>query len=84
MVAEVGYGDNGAFDDTERCEYMLRSLDCIAAAQDNGMRIDGVSIWTGIDNYEWLAGRSVPFGLFDNDRRPRRSARLIRSLTRGR
>ncbi|GAA3439230.1 family 1 glycosylhydrolase [Kutzneria kofuensis] len=84
VVAEVGYGDTGGLDDTARCEYLHRAFEHIAAAQDDGMRIEGVSIWTGIDNYEWLAGRSVSFGLFDADRRPRRSASLIRSLTGGR
>jgi beta-glucosidase len=84
VVAEVGYGDTGGLDDTARCEYLLRAFELIAAAQDKGMRVEGVSIWTGIDNYEWLAGRSVSFGLFDADRRPRRSAELVRSLIRGR
>ncbi|MFC0542559.1 family 1 glycosylhydrolase [Kutzneria chonburiensis] len=83
VVAEIGYGDTGGLDDTARCEYLLRAFEHISAAQANGMRIEGVSIWTGIDNYEWLAGHTVSFGLFDADRRPRRSAELIRSLTRG-
>ena len=83
VVAEIGYGDTGGLDDTGRCEYLLRAFEHLAAAQANGMRIEGVSIWAGIDNSEWLAGHSVSFGLFDADRRPRRSAELIRTLTRG-
>jgi beta-glucosidase len=39
-----------------------------------------VFFWTGIDNYEWIAGNSVPFGLFDRERRPRGSAELVRRM----
>jgi beta-glucosidase len=80
-VAELGYG--GA-DDQARCTYLHQALEHIAAAQDAGMRIEGVTLWTGIDNYEWLAGFEVMFGLFDIDRVPRQSAALIRAVTHGR
>jgi beta-glucosidase len=81
VVAELGYG--GA-DDQARCTYLHQALEHIAAAQDAGMRIEGVTLWTGIDNYEWLAGFEVMFGLFDIDRVPRQSAALIRAVTHGR
>ena len=84
VVAEIGYGGAGELDDQERCDYLLRTLRHIAAAQDQGMRIEGVSLWTAIDNYEWLSGFEVPFGLFTRDREPRRSAEFIRSVIRGR
>lgn len=81
VVAELGYG--GA-DDHARCAYLRQTLEHIAAAQDTGMRIEGVTLWTGIDNYEWLAGFDVPFGLLDADRAPRHSAQFIRAVTTGR
>lgn len=65
VVAELGYGGT---DDHARCTYLQHALHHIAAAQDQGARIAGVTLWTGIDNYEWLAGFEVPFGLFDADR----------------
>ncbi|MGH3547129.1 MAG: family 1 glycosylhydrolase [Pseudonocardiaceae bacterium] len=77
VVAELGYGDA---DDHARCAYLRQTLEHIAAAQDTGMRIEGVTLWTGIDNYEWLAGFDVPFGLFDVDRTPRHSARFIQTV----
>ena len=36
----------------------------------------GFFFWTGVDNYEWLHGYDVAFGLFDRDRTPRPSAAL--------
>lgn len=80
VVAELGYGGH---DDQARCTYLHQAFQHIAAAQDEGVRIKGVMLWTGIDNYEWLAGFDVPFGLFDADRSPRRSAHLIRAVTGG-
>ncbi|MEC3980923.1 family 1 glycosylhydrolase [Amycolatopsis sp. H20-H5] len=75
VIAELGYGGT---DDQARETYLRRALTHVAAAQDAGMRIEGVTLWTGIDNYEWLAGFDVPFGLFTADRVPRRSAGVLR------
>lgn len=80
VVAELGYGGT---DDHARCTYLHQALTHLCAAQDQGMRIEGVTLWTGIDNYEWLAGFTVPFGLFDLDRSPRPSAQFVRTLTHG-
>ncbi len=77
MVAELGYG--GA-DDQARFAYPRQALEYLAAAQDAGMRIEGVTRWTGIDNYEWLAGAGVPFGLADVNRAPRHSARFVHAV----
>ncbi|GIJ80409.1 beta-glucosidase [Micromonospora phaseoli] len=74
VVAELGYGG----DDEGRTDYLSRSLRHIDDARNSGVDVDGVFFWTGIDNYEWLAGDGVPFGLFDRERRPRRSAELVR------
>ena len=38
--------------------------------------------WTAVDNYEWLHGYDVPFGLFDRDRNARESAGLLASEAR--
>jgi beta-glucosidase len=78
VVAELGYGGS---DDQARCAYLHQAFQHVAAAQDEGAGVEGVMLWTGIDNYEWLAGFDVPFGLFNVDRSPRRSARLIRAVT---
>lgn len=84
VVAELGFGSGRELNDTDRRTYLREALTHVAAAQDAGMRIDGVSLWTAVDNYEWLAGYDVSFGLFDLERRPRASAHFIRQAIRGR
>lgn len=84
VVTELGYGGGPELDDTGRCDYLRQALAHIAAAQDTGMRIEGVSLWTAVDNYEWLAGNEVSFGVFNQAREPRSSAELIRRAIRGR
>jgi beta-glucosidase len=81
VVAELGYGGT---DDHARCTYLRHALQHIRAAQDEGARIEGVTLWTGIDNYEWLAGFDVPFGLYDQDRSPRPSVQFTQALTAAR
>jgi beta-glucosidase len=83
VVAELGYGDRGERDDRERCEYLRQVLGHVAAAQDAGMLIEGVSLWTGMDNYEWLAGFDVSFGLFTRAREPKASSEFMQSVIRG-
>ncbi|GAA1890780.1 family 1 glycosylhydrolase [Streptantibioticus ferralitis] len=79
LVAEIGYGGD---DDTVRAAYLQAALDQVRDAVARGMGITGVHFWTGVDNYEWLNGYGVPFGLFDRNRVPRPSARIIQSLIR--
>ncbi len=76
VVAELGYGGR---DDAARVDYLTRAMEHVHRARAGGLDVAGVFFWTGIDNYEWLAGDSVPFGLFDRERRPRASAELVRS-----
>ncbi|BCJ61998.1 family 1 glycosylhydrolase [Micromonospora endophytica] len=80
VVAELGYGGD---DDAARADYLGRALRHVDDARGAGVNVDGVFLWTGIDNYEWLAGDKVPFGLFDRERRPRPSAELVRQLAPG-
>jgi beta-glucosidase len=77
VVAELGYGGD---DDTARTGYLDRCLRHIDDARADGVDVAGVFFWTGVDNYEWLAGDRVPFGLFDRQRRPRPSAELVRRM----
>jgi beta-glucosidase len=79
LVAEIGYGGE---DDAARAAYLQAALDQVHDAIAGGMDITGVHLWTGVDNYEWLDGHSIPFGLFDRNRVPRPSARVIQSMIR--
>jgi beta-glucosidase len=81
LVCELGLGTaTSAPDDQWREDYLRESLDVVEDAIDDGIDVRGVFFWTGVDNYEWLRGFDVQFGLFDRDREPRGSAEAVRQI----
>ncbi len=74
LVAEYGIGTD---DDTVRTAYLTRGLEVIHDAIDRGVDVRGVFHWTAVDNYEWLHGYDVSFGLMDRDRNVRPSAQVL-------
>jgi beta-glucosidase len=81
LISEHGVGTH---DDAFRCEVLRESLDLVARRIAAGMDVRGFFHWTGVDNYEWSRGFSVPFGIFDRHRRPKPSAELLRTFTASR
>jgi beta-glucosidase len=75
LVAELGIG---TIDDTWRRAYLRECLAHLDTARSEGVDVRGCFFWTGVDNYEWLHGYDVPFGLFDRDRTPRESLALVK------
>jgi beta-glucosidase len=55
-------------DDAQRIAYTAGALDGLAAAMDDGIRVDGYFHWSLLDNYEWGDYRPT-FGLIGVDRR---------------
>lgn len=76
VVAELGFGG----DDPGRVAYLREALGHIKRARDDGVPVEGVFFWTDVDNYEWSAGYTVPFGLFDTARRPKPSAHYVKDV----
>jgi beta-glucosidase len=76
LVAEYGLGTD---DDEQRAAYLRRGLEITASAIDRGIDVRGLFHWTGVDNYEWLHGFDVAFGIIDRDRRVRPSAEVLRA-----
>jgi beta-glucosidase len=74
LVAEYGIGTD---DDTVREAYLLRGLEVVQDALARGIDVRGLFHWTAVDNYEWLHGFDVSFGIIDGDRRVRPSARVL-------
>jgi len=74
LVAEFGIGTD---DDDERAAYLTRGLDVVHDAIDRGVDVRGFFHWTGVDNYEWMHGYDVRFGIIDADRRVRPSAAVL-------
>jgi beta-glucosidase len=79
LISEYGIG---TADDAERCEYIDQGVAIAADALERGINLRGFFHWTGIDNYEWNLGFTVPFGLISADRTPRPSADVIAGYAR--
>jgi beta-glucosidase len=75
LVAEYGVGTR---DDLKRAAYLQRGIDITADAIRRGIDVRGFFHWTGVDNYEWLHGNDVSFGIIDRHRAVRPSAQVLR------
>ncbi len=74
LVAEYGIGTS---DDSQRAAYLQRGLQVTNDAIARGIDVRGLFHWTAVDNYEWLHGYDVQFGVIDRDRNIRPSARVL-------
>jgi beta-glucosidase len=74
LVAEFGVGTG---DDEVRAAYLARGLEVVHDAMARGADVRGFFHWTAVDNYEWLHGFDVSFGLIDADRHVRPSATVL-------
>ena len=79
LVAEYGIGTD---DDDQRADYLRRGLAIVHDALGRGIDVRGFLHWTAVDNYEWLHGYDVRFGLIDGDRNVRASADVLRQEAR--
>lgn len=75
LISEYGLGTD---DDAERARYIERGLDIARDALARGVDLRGFFHWTGVDNYEWLLGYDVAFGVIDRERAVRPSAAVLR------
>ena len=80
LVAEYGIGTD---DDAERAAYIGRGLELTADAIAQGIDVRGFFHWTGVDNYEWIHGYDVKFGIIDADRTIRPSAQVLAKEAKG-
>jgi beta-glucosidase len=74
LVAEYGIGTD---DDAQRSTYLQRGLQVTQDALARGIDVRGFFHWTAVDNYEWLHGYDVRFGLIDRDRAVKPSAAVL-------
>lgn len=81
LVAEYGIGTD---DDAQRVDYLERGLRVVHDAVARGVDVRGLFHWTAVDNYEWLHGFDVAFGIVDRDRNVRASADVLRREALGR
>ena len=74
LIAEYGIGTS---DDSIRAEYLRAGLDITHNAIKRGIDIRGFFHWTAVDNYEWLHGFELQFGIINTDRTIKPSAKLL-------
>jgi beta-glucosidase len=74
LVAEYGIGTD---DDAVRESYLAKGLVHVSDALDRGIVVRGFFHWTAVDNYEWLHGYDVAFGIIVRDRHVRPSAQVL-------
>jgi beta-glucosidase len=65
LVTENGIGTD---DDSQRIEYVERSLRGVLRALADGIDVRGYTYWSLLDNFEWARGYEPRFGLVDVDR----------------
>ncbi|CAA7054707.1 unnamed protein product [Microthlaspi erraticum] len=81
-VTENGYGENSTgalLNDHRRIKYMSSYLDALKRAMRKGAHVRGYFTWSLLDNFEWVYGYTLRFGLYHVDfdtleRTPRLSA----------
>ena len=79
LVAEFGVGTD---DDGLRERYLVRGLEITQEALARGVDVRGFFHWTAVDNYEWMHGYDVKFGILNRDRNLRPSADVLRREAR--
>ena len=84
LVTEHGVGTP---DDTVRAAFIEPSLAGLLAASQDGVPVLGYCHWTLLDNFEWISGYSMQFGLHEVDRTtfartPKPSAAVYAALVR--
>jgi len=79
---------SGTIDDRERIAYLDGHIRAVAAAVEQGVRVDEYTVWSLLDNFEWADGFTQRFGLVHVDhttgtRTPKASFRWYRELISG-
>nr|XP_026490183.1 myrosinase 1-like [Vanessa tameamea] len=89
LVTENGLGTRSSDNyDTSRIHYIRDHLkQILLAIKEDGANIVGYTVWSLMDNFEWMFGHSMKFGLYDVDfthplrrRSPRASAHFYRNV----
>ncbi|XP_035433262.2 myrosinase 1 [Spodoptera frugiperda] len=90
-ITENGWSSYGGIDDDNRVDYYRSALEGVLDALDDGINVKGYYAWSLMDNFEWLAGYTECFGLYQVDykdpertRTPRKSAFVYKHIIKTR
>lgn len=64
LITENGYSDDGQLVDDDRITYIKDHLHAIKDAITSGCNVKAYTVWSLIDNFEWLAGFGDRFGIY--------------------
>ncbi|XP_063932893.1 myrosinase 1-like [Zophobas morio] len=68
FISENGYADNGDLNDSQRIDFLSQYLsNVLLAIFDDGVNVTGYTVWSLIDNFEWLLGYTAKYGLYQVD-----------------
>lgn len=87
IITENGWSDDGELEDDGRIKYIGDHLKAIRDAIKDGCNVIGYTVWSIIDNFEWLAGYTEAFGIYKVDfnsatkeRIPKKSVGWLRNV----
>lgn len=87
IISENGFSDDGELYDDKRIDYIKTHLASVMRAIERGCNIVGYTIWSIIDNFEWIKGYTEKFGVVAVDmksdkkeRTPKKSAFFLKQL----
>ncbi|KAL4090066.1 hypothetical protein QTP88_024968 [Uroleucon formosanum] len=68
FITENGFGDNGQLDDLDRISYIKGYLNAtLQAIHEDNCNVIGYTLWSLLDNFEWMDGFAIHFGLVKVD-----------------
>ncbi|XP_041968006.1 myrosinase 1-like [Aricia agestis] len=67
LITENGYSTYAGRNDHDRIQFINDHLEQVQQAMSEGVRVVGYTVWSMIDNFEWLDGYSIKFGLVEVD-----------------
>ncbi|XP_070507611.1 myrosinase 1-like [Chironomus tepperi] len=88
-ISENGWSDAPLeIEDDGRIEYMRLHLAAISKAITDGCNVLGITVWSLVDNFEWMRGYDERFGIYAIDlndpqrtRIPKKSVSFLRNVT---
>lgn len=87
VITENGFSDEGDINDEGRIEYFKEHLSAVSEALADGCNISGYTVWSLVDNFEWIRGYTEKFGIFavnltsvEKERTKKKSAEFIKQL----
>lgn len=88
LITENGWSDDGQLDDDGRVKYIQSHMAAVAEAiRVDNCNVTAYTVWSLVDNFEWLAGYTERFGIFsinfisaEKERVPKGSAQFFKDM----